>query len=315
MRTSTESLASHPALFDLTRDPGVSRITAHDRRDPLSGRGAVAVELVHNGMVISVTPIEDADDFEALLARLLGPNRLCGAVTIQEFAGLAALPPVADHATLVLERLTPARSDAASGLPAPVIGLAARMLDAGAGIVLAGPHRARLVTALAAVTARLAPSTRVALLHDGMPTSLRRPVLRVREAPTDALAVLRGTTMIIDRAVPPPLPLLAGAVVFIVTARTPNAAVARMASGTTVLPSVLARLCADVAPLLLWTGDDDGAAPGLVYEILGRSAHPDGLPLLQALLVGDPASAVLVATGADPEDPTVRAAMTEMTGR
>jgi len=294
-------------LAALARDLSVSRIAVRVRRDG-SGRDAVVAEVTRNGTAAPDPVIQDRADLERLIARLLGPDRALGTVSIRGLHGLAALPPAADAPLLVLERTAPTRPapDGGGAFPPAAAAAAAALLRAGAGVVLAGPDGPHMGAAIRGVCARLGPSASIVLVEDGPQTPLPISAVRLRDVPSGALRAFRHAVVVVNRAAPPCLPALSGAVLVTAAARTPEAALARLAAESAAPPPVLARLCADAAPLLLWFGSGRGACRlTAAYEIL-PTPDASGLPMLQMLTGLDPVSGALVPTGAVPADPALR---------
>jgi hypothetical protein len=299
------------ALAALARDQAVTRLVARVRRDS-GGREAAVVEVTRAGRVATDPSIQAASELEEAIAALLGPGRSAGSVSIRALHGLAALPPASETPVLVLERPSPLprTPDADASLPPGIVDLAGSLLQSGASVVIAGPPGAPLPAALRAVCGRLgSPSARLVAIEDGPPTPLSHEAVRLRDVPTGLLRSLRRVVAVINVAQPPDLTALACPSLVAVTARSPEAALARLCAPH-LPPAVQARLCADSAPLLLWLGAHDGAASLRVYEIL---PHPDaaGLPALQLLAATEP-SGSLIATGAVPRDPLLMARWREL---
>jgi len=312
MPAATDVASATGALVALARDPAVSYVHARTRHDLVTARDIVTVEIVRNGRLSSDGLLEDPADLQALVVGLLGSGRACGAVAVRGLHGIAAVPPAAEAPLLVLERWRPARAepDTAAILPPTVATAAAAVLRAGAGVVVAGPRGPYVESVLRAITARLEPSIRLVVLHDGPHAVARRDAIRLREAPYEVLTALRHSVAIVDRTVPPCLPLFSGPALIVASGRTPEAALARLTSGSTASPALLATMCADAAPLMLWFAPHArGATLHAVYEILPEPAlRPRGLPALQMLGGTDPTTRALVPTGAVPTDRVLRAA-------
>jgi len=298
-------------LLALARDLGVTRVAARLRRES-NGRDALVVEILRNGQVSHEPFLQDAAELEEVVKGLLGPDRAVGAVAVRDLQGLAALPPAAQTPVLVLDRATSRSPTPEHDGPVPrgLADAAAAVLGMGAGVVLAGPHGPHVRTVIRAVCARLGPSGRLVLVEDGLPTPVRGEVIRLREAPADACRLLKHAVVVLNLGIPPTLPSLSGSVLVVVPARSLAAALARLISGSTASPRVLASLCADAAPLLLWVSSGrSGARVEGAYEILPL---PDtaGLPTLQLLAGTDPETGAVIPTGAAPVDPALGEAWT-----
>ena len=272
-----------------------------------NGRDAAMVEITRNGAVIPDSAVHDPDELEGLIRELLGPSRTFGPVVMRGLQGLAAIPPAADTPLLVLERTAPSSAvpERDETIPRGLADAAAAILGVGAGVVLAGPYGPHVGAAIRAVCARLGPSARLVMVEDGPQTPVRRDAIRLRDAPYDALRALKHAVVVINRGVPPTLPRLSGSVLVVAAGRTPEAVLARLTAESAASSRVLARLCADAAPLLLWlVVGRDGARVDAAYEIL---SHPDssGLPALQLLAGTDPETRTLIPTGAVPVDPAL----------
>jgi hypothetical protein len=311
MRAATDLADPSGGLLALSRDLAVTQVLARNRRDA-GGRDVVTVEVTRNGTVAREPLIREPGEFDRLVSDLLGPGRACGCVTVHGLHGFAAMPPAADASLLVLERLAllKAAPDHGGAVPADIVAAAAAVLGAGAGIVLGGPHGSHIGATIRAIVARLGPSAKPVVIGDGPPIPVRRDAIRLREAPYEALRILRHSIIVYHRTAPPTLTALAGAVLIVATARTPEGALARLICGTSGRPAILARLCAETAPLFLWF-EPGPQKVGLtaVYEILPQPAAGfTGLPALQMLTGADPETGTFVPTGAVPVDAAVRAA-------
>jgi hypothetical protein len=263
------------------------------------------VEVTRNGKTSPDPVLQEPDGLERLVASLLGPGRTVGPVSMRGLQGLAAIPPAADTPVLVLERLASSRgAPEHDAVPPAVASAAAALLRAGAGVTLAGPSGAPVGTSIRSVCGRLGPSARLVVVEDGQRTPIRQDAIRLREASYETLRSLRHCVVIINRAVPPAISSLSGAVLVVVTARTPEAALARLAHGSAASASMLARIASDTAPLLLWLGAHARRLEA-AYEVLPE-ADVSGLPALQMLAGTDPETGALVPTGAVPVDPALR---------
>jgi hypothetical protein len=293
------------ALLALARDIAVTRVVARLRKDS-SGRDAAVVEVTRNGKTSPDPVLQEPEDLERLVGSLLGPGRTFGPVSMRGLQGLAAIPPAADTPVLVLERLAPSgvAPEHDGTVPSAIAAAAAALLRAGAGVTLAGPSGAPVGTSIRSVCGRLGPSARLVVVEDGQRTPIRQDAIRIREASYETLRSLRHCVVIINRAVPPAISSLSGAVLVVVTARTPEAALARLAHGSASSARVLARIASDTAPLLLWLGAHARRLEA-AYEVLPE-ADVSGLPALQMLAGTDPETGALVPTGAVPLDPALR---------
>lgn len=310
MRAATDRADIAEGLLALSSDPAVTQVLARTRRDA-GGRDSVTVEVTRNGSAVREPLIQEPAELVHIVSEFLGPGRTCGSVSVRGLQGIAAVPPSSDMPLLALERFTPAKAAPdRDNDPAGIAKTAAAILGAGAGVVVAGPSGNHIGLAIRTIVTRLGPSSRLVMIEDGPPIPVRRDAIRLREAPCEVVRALRHCVIIFHRSTPPTLPALSGAVLVVVSARTPEGALARLVSGASARPAVLARLCSDAAPLFLWS-EPGSQSIGFraVYEILpDPAAGPAGLPALQMLAGTDPETGALIPTGAVPVDATIRAA-------
>ena len=297
-------------LADLTRDAAVTSITVrgavHGARDPLRA------SIVRSG-TSTTEPVTDLPDSLAqLIADLLGEGRTAGRVTLHGLAGFAALPPVSEVPFLALEREARAARGAADPLvmPPSVAAAIGTLLGYGGGAILAAHPGVRLREPVSDIVRRIPERRRVVVVEDGLRVSGRPDACRLRDLPPLPRRALGAAVLIVAVGEPPSIADLSPPALITVTARSPEAALARLTVGThaasrsSVHPGVL---WADTAPLLVWLAPtQQGPRLAAAYALL-PTLRSTGVPELHLLAAIDPVTQALISTGILPRDDLLRA--------
>ena len=298
------------ALADLMRDATVISITVRGAvrgaRDPL--RAAI----VRSGSPTTEPVTDLPEHFAGLVAELLGEGRTAGHVTMHGLAGFAALPPVSELPFLALEREARAARGAADPavMPPAVAAAIGTLLGYGGGAILAAHPGVRLREPVSDIVRRVPERRRVVVVEDGLRVSGRPDACRLRDLPPLPRRALGTAVLIVAVGEPPPIADLSPPALITVTARSPEAALARLtvgpraASAGPVHPGVL---WADTAPLLVWLAPTpQGPRLTAAYALL-PTLRSTGVPELHLLAAIDPVTRALISTGILPRDDLLRA--------
>jgi len=299
------------ALLTILADPSVTEVRARGR----------AAEIYRAGKVQTEELTQVPAEFERAIEHLLSPGRPSGSVTLRGFSGFAAIPPVSSEAVLSLRRSHLVRISVQAAceaglLTAPIARLVSRLLSRGAGCIAAGAPVTRTAAVLTALLQQLPDQVRLTLVEDEPRITPPRQAVRLRDLPADLLRSTRGSLVVLDMIHPPSLLTLTPPVLAWVSARSPQAALARAAigrDGRVNDSGIRAALLADIAPLLLWYGA--GSRLEQVAEILPAPGRAGEICRLQVLLLRDQASDRLVQAGAEPRDPALAQAWDAAMGR
>jgi len=296
-------------LADLARDATVTSITA--RAAPRGARDPLRAVIVRSGAATTEPLADTPEGFARFVAELLGEGRTAGSVTLHGLAGFAALPPISESPFLALDREPRAARGAADPqvMPPAVATAIGTLLGYGGGAIVAAHPGIRLREAVSDIVRRIPERRRVAMVEDGLRVSGRPDAYRLRDLPPLPRRALGTAVLVVALGEPPSIADLSPPVLITVTARSPEAALARLTAGPRAAPSSPAHpaaLWADTAPLLVWLAPTpQGPRLAAAYALL-PTLRSTGVPALHLLAAIDPVSEILISTGILPRDDLLR---------